>query len=267
MSDYLIGDVQGCFDSLQKLLKEIKFSTEKDHLFFLGDIVNRGNKSLDTLRFIKDLASNGKASMVLGNHDFHLLACSIGGKNPNKKDTFADVINAKDSDDLLDFLREQPLAIKHKDALIVHAGIPPKWDADMVLKRSGVVEKYLKSDNISSFLTSMYDDNPNYWNDDLNELDKCRYTINALMRMRFCKSNGELEFKHKMDYLQAPDGYKAWFAHKNRNLKDVDIFFGHWSTLSKINVKHIYPVDHGCIWGGSLSAIRLKDKKIFSVKC
>jgi bis(5'-nucleosyl)-tetraphosphatase (symmetrical) len=265
MSDYFIGDVQGCFDSLQSLLKKIKFSSDKDQLFFLGDVVNRGDKSLATLRFIKDLDNNAK--MILGNHDFHLLACALTSRKPNSKDTFTDILRANDRDELIGFLLKKPLAIKHKDALLVHAGVPPIWDQEIIFKQSALVQKYLQGDDVSSFLSSMYDNEPNKYHNDLDELDACRYTINALMRMRFCKSDGELEFDHKVNYDQAPEGYKAWFLHSDRKLKNTDIFFGHWSDLANVNQAHVYPMDHGCIWSGALSAIRLEDRKIFSVNC
>ena len=265
MSDYLIGDVQGCFDSLQALLKKIKFSIDKDRLFFLGDVVNRGDKSLDTLRFIKDLGDNAK--MVLGNHDFHLLACSLGGLKPNNRDTFTDIINAKDHTQLIDFLLQQPLVIKHNQSILVHAGIPPSWDENMSLKQSRNVERYLQSDGVGAFINNMYDNHPYTWSNGLDEMDACRYTINACMRMRFCNDDDTLEFNHKMNYDTAPAGFKAWFLHNNRALKDTDIFFGHWSTLSNVKQAHIYPMDQGCSWGGKLSVIRFEDKEIISVNC
>ncbi len=265
MSDYLIGDVQGCFDPLQALLKKIKFSTDKDRLFFLGDVVNRGDKSLATLRFIKDLGDNAK--MVLGNHDFHLLACSLGGLKPSNKDTFVDIIQAKDHHFLIDYLLQQPLVIEHQGALLVHAGIPPSWNKDITLKQSLAVERHLQSNNVGAFINNMYDNQPYTWSNDLNEMDSCRYTINACMRMRFCKADSTLEFAHKMNYDTAPEGFKAWFLHDNRSLKDTDICFGHWSTLSDISQAHIYPMDKGCAWGGQLSTIRLEDKKIVSLDC
>lgn len=265
MAEYLIGDVQGCFDSLQKLLKEINFSLDKDKLYFLGDVVNRGNKSLETLRFIVKNSEN--TSMVLGNHDFHLLACALGSRSPNKKDTFNDVLDAKDRNDLIDFLLQQPLAINLKNSILVHAGVPPTWDIDTTISQSNLVCSYLQGESVGSFIDSMYDNNPTYWSDKHSEVDSCRYTINALMRMRFCTKLGELEFKHKMIFDENPTGYKAWFAHKDRVLKDIDIYFGHWSTLRDVSINHVYPMDDGCIWGGKLSTIRLEDNKIFSVKC
>ena len=265
MADYLIGDVQGCFDSLQALLKKIKFSTDKDQLFFLGDVVNRGNKSLQTLRFIKDLGDN--AQLVLGNHDFHLLGCVLGTLKVSSKDTFIDIINAKDRLDLIDFLTQQALVIEHKNAILVHAGIPPNWDKSTALSQSANVQKHLQSDNAGAFIDNMYGNNPATCSPKLDELAACRYSINACMRMRFCRADGSLEFEHKMDYNQAPKGFRAWFLHKNRALKDVDIFFGHWSSLSAVKQAHIYPLDHGCIWGGRLSAIRFEDRRLFSINC
>ena len=265
MSDYLIGDVQGCYDSLQRLLNKIEFSLDKDRIFFLGDVVNRGNKSLETLEFIK--AHTDNISMVLGNHDFHLLACTFGAITPSNKDTFSDVINAKNSKKLLEFLSQQPLLISDEDILIVHAGIPPNWTKERALAQSTLVQKHLQGENLSQFLTQMYHNQPDTWSDHLSELEQCRYTINAMMRMRFCRVNGQLEFNHKMNFDQAPDGYKAWFEHENRLLKETDIFFGHWSTLANVEQKHIFPMDHGCAWGGCLSAIRRSDKQIFSVNC
>ncbi len=265
MADYLIGDIQGCYKSLQSLLKKIDFSLDRDKLFFLGDVINRGSQSLETLAFIQ--AHHDNASMVLGNHDFHLLACTIGNIKSNRKDTFDDIINAKNASDLLDFLIQQPLVIERQEALMVHAGIPPNWDKARVSVQAQLVENHLKSENLGSFLTQMYDDKPDKWHENLDEMQQCRYTINAFMRMRFCQADGRLEFTHKMNFNQAPNGFKAWFEHENRALKNTDIFFGHWSTLDDVNRAHIFPMDHGCIWGGKLSAIRLSDKQIFSIDC
>lgn len=265
MSSILIGDVQGCFDSLQALLKKARFSSDKDQLFFLGDVVNRGDKSLETLRFIKDLGVNAK--MLLGNHDFHLLACVLGSKTPSHQDTFFDIFNAKDSLELIDFLLQQPLVIEHQRALLVHAGVPPHWDKATLLDQTSIVEKHLHGNQAGDFIDTMYGDYPYLWTSDLDEINACRYTINACMRMRFCKADGTLEFTHKMNFDSAPDDFKAWFLYKNRALENTDIFFGHWSTLSGVNQPHIYPIDKGCAWGGKLQAIQLENKQMFSIKC
>ena len=261
--DYVIGDVQGCFDSLQALLKKINFNEDRDRLHFLGDVVNRGNKSLETLRFIYSLKDN--ANMVLGNHDFHLLVCALTSQKPNKKDTFLDVLNSRDKSFLLDYLLARPLFIEYKDALFVHAGIPPQWSEFDVINNSELVHRSLRGNNPGEFLSKMYKNEPILFKNELTKEEKCRYTINALMRMRFCKQNSELEFNHK-NINNTPIGFKPWFLHTNRILKANDVFFGHWSTLKGFNTKHVYPMDHGCSWGGHLSAMRLDDRVQFSQK-
>jgi len=262
--DYAIGDVQGCFDTLQKLLKKIHFNAECDRLFFLGDVVNRGNKSLETLRFIKSLKDN--AQMVLGNHDFHLLVCALTPHQPNRKDTFHDILNAPDKNSLLDYLLTRPLLIEHNNALLVHAGIPPQWSKASALQQNKLVESHLQSGAIEKFLGVMYGNEPAKESDCLNEEEVCRYAINAMMRMRFCKEDGELEFEHKMDADEAPSGFKAWFMHENRALKNTDVLFGHWSTLNNISVERIHPLDHGCVWGEKLSALNLETHQLTSVR-
>jgi len=262
--DYIIGDVQGCYDTLQKLLKKINFSADRDQLFFLGDVVNRGKKSLDTLRFIYSLKEN--ANMVLGNHDFHLLVCALTSKKPNLKDTFLDILNAPDKNVLLNYILSRPLILEHQGVLLVHAGIPPQWNISDALQNAELVHQQLQKNDPTQFLSKMYENEPSCYSDKLNDEEKCRYTINALMRMRFCKKNGELEFNHKMNIDQAPRGYKAWFLHTERKLKDKDIFFGHWSTLKGFKIEHVFPMDHGCIWGKKLSAFSLEDRTLISQK-
>lgn len=262
--DYAIGDVQGCFDTLQQLLKEIHFNIDKDRLFFLGDVVNRGNKSLETLRFIKSLKDN--AQMVLGNHDFHLLACALTSHRPNRKDTFHDILGAPDKSALLDYLLTRPLLIEQSNALLVHAGIPPQWDRTTTLQRTQQVEMRLQSERVEDFLSIMYGNEPAKESESLNEDEVCRYAINAMMRMRFCKADGELEFEHKLDINTAPNGFKAWFMHENRALRETDVLFGHWSTLGNINVDHVHPLDHGCVWGEKLSALNLATQQLTSVR-
>jgi len=253
--DYAIGDVQGCFNSLNVLLKKINFNIDRDRLYFLGDVVNRGTHSLETLRFI--FSNKDNAHMVLGNHDFHLLVCALTERHPNKKDTFHDILEANDKNTLLDYLIERPLVIEYKDALMVHAGIPPNWSQSDVINNAALVHSKLRNDNLSEFLAQMYGNLPHTWSGNLTIEEKCRYTINALMRMRFCKEDGGLEFEHKLNVDKNPAGYEAWFLHKNRLMKEQKIFFGHWSSLKNINIKNIYPLDHGCIWGGQLTAYNL----------
>ena len=201
---------------------------------------------------------------ILGNHDFHLLVCALTPKKPNLKDTFSDILGAPDKHTLIDYLLSRSLILEHQGSLLVHAGIPPQWNISDTLQNAELVHQKLQVNNPSKFLSKMYDNKPSYFSEDLNNEEKCRYTINALMRMRFCKGNGELEFNHKMNIDQAPSGFKAWFLHADRKLKNKDIFFGHWSTLSGFKIKHVFPMDHGCIWGDKLSAFRTEDRTLIS---
>ena len=260
--DYVIGDVQGCFDSLQALLKKINFNKDRDRIYFLGDVINRGNKSLETLRFIQSFKDNMK--MVLGNHDFHLLVCALTDRKPNKKDTFLEILNAHDRQSLLGYLLDRPLVIEYDNALLVHAGIPPQWDKSEVMKNAEIVHQKLRENDPKEFLSKMYGNEPSIWTNELDVDENCRYTINALMRMRFCKENGELEFDHKLDVDQNPIGFKAWFLHENRLLKETEIYFGHWSTLNNVVTKNIFALDHGCVWGESLTAFNLSTKEYTS---
>ena len=260
--DYAIGDVQGCFKTLQALLKKIQFKLDSDRLFFLGDVVNRGSNSLEVIRLIYSHRDNMK--MVLGNHDFHLLVCALTERNPNKKDTFDDILRASDKSNLLDYLLQRPLAIEHDNALLVHAGVPPQWNINDVLKNSQLVEKNLQSREAPIFLSKMYGNSPHNWHENFSNEEKSRYTINALMRMRFCKENGELEFDHKLNIDKNPKGFKAWFLHPKREMNNQKIYFGHWSTLEDVQTEYIFPLDNGCIWGGRLSAYNLTKNEIIS---
>jgi bis(5'-nucleosyl)-tetraphosphatase (symmetrical) len=201
--------------------------------------------------------------MVLGNHDFHLLVCALTERSPNKKDTFQDILSASDKHVMLDYLLQRPLAIDYKNALLVHAGAPPQWGMSDVLENSKLVEKNLQSADAPIFLSRMYGDSPYIWDEGHSNEEKSRYAINAMMRMRFCKENGELEFKHKNIKLP-PLKYLPWFMQKNRQMKNQKIFFGHWSTLQNVKTENIYPMDHGCIWGGKLSAYNLTMNEVIS---
>ena len=262
--DYAIGDVQGCFNSLNALLKKINFNIDRDRLFFLGDVVNRGPHSLETLRFIYSHKDN--VDMVLGNHDFHLLVCALTERSPNKKDTFQDILESNDKNTLLEYLLHRPLVIEYEDVLMVHAGVPPNWSQSDVVNNAALVHSHLQNDNPSEFLSQMYGNSPRTWSEALTIEEKCRYTINALMRMRFCKEDGLLEFEHKLNVDKNPAGYKAWFLHKNRVMKEQKIFFGHWSSLKNVDIKNIYPLDHGCFWGGQLTAYNLTNQNYISQK-
>ena len=257
MAIYAIGDVQGCFDELQTLLKQIDFYPGRDHLWFTGDLVNRGPKSLPVLRFVKSLA--GGAVTVLGNHDLHLLAVAEGSDRYRYNDTFDDVLNAPDSDELLDWLRRRPLL--HHDAklgyTLIHAGLPPQWDLTQAEACAAELETVLRGPRYGEYFGHMYGDRPDLWSDDLTGWERLRFITNCFARMRYCDNAGRLALDEKGAPGTQSAGYLPWFATEGRRSAELKIIFGHWSTLGGRTDPGIYPLDTGCVWGGSLTALRL----------
>lgn len=271
MTTYVIGDLQGCFDELQLLLKQVNYQKKHDHLWFVGDIVNRGPKSLECLRFVKKLCLQGKADMVLGNHDFHLLAAYSGlEKFTSKSDTLKDILQADDVDEMMEWLRQQPLLATHSvfNAVMVHAGIPPQWSITDAQNYAKEVEKQLAQPNWQTFITDhMFGSEPKSWDNSLMGWDRLRYIVNAFARMRYCDANGSLDFKLKSSPKYNNSEYQPWFVFPNRRNKDYEIFFGHWSTLGAIDAYHVHATDTGCLWGGILTAYAIETKTRHTINC
>ena len=267
MSTYAIGDVQGCFSALQKLLDVIHFSPTKDTLWFTGDLVNRGAQSLETLRFIKNLGS--KHRTVLGNHDLHLLALAHGSKISWPDDTLTEILAASDRDELIHWLCQQPLL--HYDEKLeyamIHAGLAASWDLETAKRLAHEVESILKSDQRIEFFNSMYGNYPDLWDEALTGMDRLRCITNYFTRARFCYPDGRLELKTK-GKLHDVDTLIPWFKLPERRTQQLKIIFGHWAALGGVtNTLNVYALDTGCIWGYALTAMRLDDRKIFSTSC
>jgi len=267
MATYAIGDVQGCFEQLQQLLEQIEFNPNKDHLWFAGDLVNRGPDSLETLRFVKQLGD--RASVVLGNHDLHLLACGLADRSTKNSDTLNPILRAKDSKKLLNWLRKQPL-IHHDKKLgytMLHAGLPPQWSIKKARKRAKEVHKILRGKHYATFLNNMYGNEPTEWDNTLAKIPRLRFITNCLTRLRYCTAQGQLGLQYKGAPGSQPKKFLPWFAIKNRKSAGQRIIFGHWSTLGNVACENIFPLDTGCLWGGSLTALRLDDQQLFAVSC
>ncbi len=258
MSIYAIGDIQGCFDDLLRLLDLIKFDEKSDQLWFAGDLVNRGPKSLETLRFVKSLG--GSAQTVLGNHDLHLLATAYKQRIPHKKDSLSDVLDASDRDELIYWLRHQPLFHYNDNFCLLHAGLPPQWDFSQTKKMAKKAEKVLQSPDYMSFFKVMYGDKPNKWSSDLIGMDRIRFIVNCFTRMRYCEANGRLDFNYTSAVGTQPKHLMPWFVVPKRKSTEMKIIFGHWSTLGYYQEHNIHAIDTGCLWGGQLTAIKLGKK-------
>ena len=269
--NYVIGDVQGCFEALKALLKEIQFDADQDFLWFTGDLVARGENSIGAIRFIKKLVDRGVAATVLGNHDLNLLAVARGIKEINPKDNIDDVIHALESDDLIDWLRKQPLCLfPNGQTVVTHAGIPSIWTAEQASKLAKEVEEVIAHNDLNvldDFLKDMYGKKPDLWSEDLSGNARLRCITNYLTRMRLTDKNGRLEFSFK-DSLDEPmpKGFKPWFEFESNATQTHQIIFGHWAALEAKTINNsIQNVDGGCVWGHKLVAYRLEDKKKFAV--
>jgi bis(5'-nucleosyl)-tetraphosphatase (symmetrical) len=266
MSIYAIGDVQGCYEPLQRLLEKIDFSPENDTLWFVGDLVNRGPQSLETLRFIKNLGT--AAISVLGNHDLHLLAVATQHHKPKNQDTLDDILHANDRDELLDWLRHRPL-LHHDDNLqitLVHAGILPQWSLAEAQQYASEVENVLQSADGETLLQQLYGNEPACWSDNLQGLARWRFIINAFTRMRYLTQEGCLELSAKMPLADAPAALIPWYHFSGRVMVQQTIVFGHWAALNGITDNpYAINIDTGCVWGNRLTAMVLHTKTRISI--
>lgn len=268
MALYCIGDVQGCNDALERLLERLDFSPSRDTLFMLGDLVNRGPDNAGVLRRLMKLGD--AARCLLGNHDLHLLAVAHGVRKPHRNDTVADILNAPDRAAMLDWLRRQRMAMMQGPLLMVHAGVLPQWSAQQVLAVAAEVEDVLAGPDLGSFLPEMYGNKPGRWRDDLQGAERLRVIINALTRLRFCNARGKMEFDTKEGAHAAPPGFMPWFDVPGRRTAGDAVAFGHWSTLGWLDRTDVFALDSGCVWGGSLTALRLEASGMherIEVKC
>lgn len=263
MATYVIGDLQGCYDSLCALLTIIRYSPPQDKLIFVGDLVNRGPKSLECLRFLHSLGACGHT--VLGNHDLHLLAIDAGIRTAGKHDTLDDILQADDKLLLLQWLRQQKLILTEGDFVIVHAGLLPSWDFATATVLAREVEQQLGGNDFHALLAAMYGDSPTLWREDLTPPHRQRLIINALTRMRAVTHDGAINLSFKGESRQLPTDLHPWYRHRHPSLANKTIIAGHWSALGLHREPGFIGIDTGCVWGRTLTALRLEDSEIFQV--
>ena len=262
MSTYIFGDVQGCFDELQKLLRLVDYQSGQDHLWFAGDLVNRGPRNAEVLDLVM---TEPNVKCVLGNHDLHFLAIATGQQTLQLSDTIEDLLNSPRLDDYIDYLRHLPILhyIEAENLALVHAGIPPKMDINTCMALAGEVESVLQSERYPEFLKAMYGNEPSTWHDQLVGMDRLRTITNYFTRMRYCTHHGQLELTHKADIQ--PDGFAPWFSFERGD--QLQVVFGHWAALNgHTGVAFAIPLDTGCVWGRELTTMRLEDKTFYSVE-
>jgi bis(5'-nucleosyl)-tetraphosphatase (symmetrical) len=257
MATYAIGDIQGCFDDFTRLLAKIEFKPSRDQLWLTGDLVNRGPKSLDVLRYVRK--HEASIISVLGNHDLHLLAVAAGEAKRKKLDTLDEVLAAPDRDSLLDWLSSRPLL--HQDDEIgftmLHAGLAPQWTLRLARDCAREVEAVLREKHREKFFAHMYGDQPDLWSDDLKGFDRLRFITNCFTRMRCCDADGRIQLKYKGTLEEMPKGLYPWFRAPHRRSAQTRIICGHWSAIDYHVSDHVFAIDSGCVWGARLCAIRL----------
>jgi len=268
MAIYAIGDLQGCYDDFRRLLDQCQFNPDKDHLWLAGDLISRGPKSLQTLRYVVSL--DKVVISVLGNHDLHMLAVDAGMKSTRDPD-LVKILEAHDRQQLMDWLRHRPL-IHHDASLdytLVHAGIYPHWNLSQAQAYAAELHAVLRSDNYRDFFEHMYGDEPDCWSEDLRGWDRLRFICNSFSRMRFCSHSGQLHLEAKGPPGTQPEGFHPWYTIEGRKTRAQRIIFGHWSTLGKQHANNVYALDTGCIWGGELTALRIDipEPRYISIDC
>ncbi len=262
MATYAVGDVQGCYSDLRRLLDMVGFEPSADFVWFTGDLVNRGPENLATVRFVKSLGES--AVVVLGNHDLYAIALFYGCCSPHETDTLDDLLASTDSEELFDWMRKLPLIHRAQGHILVHAGIPHFWDYKIAQARAAEVEEAIRGENHISFFSQMLGNHPSRWIDELTGMDRLRCITNYLTRMRFIEPDGTLDFDVSAGLEHAPNGHRAWFQYPTKI--EEPIIFGHWASLNGCTGHpQFHAVDTGCVWGRSLTALRLEDHQVFRV--
>jgi bis(5'-nucleosyl)-tetraphosphatase (symmetrical) len=265
MTRYAIGDLQGCYDTLMVLLDKIGFDTARDELWLTGDLVNRGAKSLDCLRFVKSL---GKCAIcVLGNHDLHLLAVAAGASKLRPGDTLDGVLGAPDCDELLDWLRERPLLHRSDNWVLVHAGIAPGWSPEDAEREASHAARALASSRHPHYLHRMYGNEPTRWDAERTGAGRFRFAVNALTRIRCVDPHGGIEFSFKGEPEHCPPGLAPWYERLDASWTGLHIIAGHWSAAGARQGPGYTLLDSGCVWGRTLTALCLDDQRLHHVAC
>ncbi|HHB13330.1 MAG TPA: symmetrical bis(5'-nucleosyl)-tetraphosphatase [Chromatiales bacterium] len=262
MALYAVGDVQGCLDPLQHLLERARFDPARDRLWLVGDLVNRGPRSLETLRFVRTLGAAAKC--VLGNHDLALLAKAAGARKLKRHDLLRAVIEAPDAAELLDWLRHRPVLHHdpHSGWTLIHAGLPPQWDETTALQCARELEQALRGPDWTVFMRHLYGDQPMLWDPRLTGWDRLRFITNCFTRLRYCTRDGRIDLTENGPPGTQGADLMPWFEMPGRRSRSMRLLFGHWSTLGLYAQPGLLGLDTGCVWGGYLTLARIDGERL-----
>jgi len=265
MATYAIGDIQGCWETFQQLLKRIAFTPGSDRLWLTGDLVNRGPNSLEVLRWAH--ANRTALNIVLGNHELHLLARAHGIRKAHPKDTLDDILSAPDRTQLLDWLVQNPLLYRQDNAVMVHAGLLPRWNVQEAEEHARSLERQLQGPGCVPLLKAYSTPCPSEWPLDNDALAHSAYALHALTRLRICTPSGGMRLNFSGPLANIPAGHHAWFHAPNRRWTDHKIIAGHWAALGLHQHDEVWSLDTGCVWGGHLTAVCLESGLITQEPC
>jgi bis(5'-nucleosyl)-tetraphosphatase (symmetrical) len=265
MATYAIGDVQGCFSALQRLVEQTGFDPARDRLWFVGDLVNRGPESLQVLRYVKNLKDS--ATTVLGNHDLFLIAAGSGLVSLRPKDTIGDVLSAPDCRELIEWLRHQKFLYRSGSFTLVHAGLLPQWTVEEAALLASEIETVLRGPDFHALLRRLYSASDVQWSPSLEGTARLAAAATVLTRLRTCSQSGIMDSKYSGPPADAPSGFLPWYQIPGRRSETATIVCGHWAALGLHLTDNILALDSGCVWGRRLTAVRLEDRKVFQTDC
>jgi bis(5'-nucleosyl)-tetraphosphatase (symmetrical) len=259
VATYAIGDVHGCFLTLRRLLRRISYDPRCDRLWLVGDLVNRGPRSLEVLRWAAD--QGDRLTVVLGNHDLHLLARAAGLARARRRDTLEEVLAAPDRDDLLAWLRQRPLLHREDGFLLVHAGLLPAWTPAEAERLAREVEEELRGARAGRLLARLRAAPPRPWRASLTAGARRHLALAAFTRLRTLRQDGRLCDDFTGPLEEAPRGCLPWFDLPGRRSAGETVIFGHWAALGLLLRDDLAALDTGCVWGRELTALRLDDRR------
>ncbi len=260
MATWTVGDIHGCWTTLQKLLGRIDWDPTRDFLWCVGDLVNRGPSSLEVLRWAR--TNSARINVVLGNHDLHLLARAAGVAEERQGDTLDDILSAPDRDQLLAWLRSRPMVHRFGPYVMVHAGLAPDWNIELTTGLAEAVASRLAGPRGDAMIRMLYTNRKIRWSANLRGDKQLAAAAAIFTRMRMIDANGAPQLGYAGPPGAAPDGWRPWYTKSAVRSQGYRLLFGHWAQFGFYRAHDAVCLDSGCVYGGRLTAICLNDGQV-----